>query len=81
MANLTLTVSENVLRRARVRAVEQGTSVNAVLGKYLERFAGPNPAEDALSTFEALADAIDTGSGHDGARWSRDELHDRPSLR
>ena len=81
MANLTLTVSENVLRRARVRALEQGTSVNAVLGEYLQRFAGPNPAEDALSTFETLADAIDAGSGHDGKRWSRDELYDRARLR
>ena len=81
MANLTLTVSQSVLRRARVRAVEQGTSVNAVLGEYLERYAGPNPAEDALATFDALADAIDAGSGHDGQRWSRDELHERARLR
>jgi hypothetical protein len=81
MANVTLTVSESVLRRARVRAVEQGTSVNAVLGEYLERYAGPNPAAEALASFSRLADALDAGSGPDGREWTRDELHDRATLR
>ncbi len=39
MANLTITVDEEVLRRARARALEQGTSVNAILAEHLARFA------------------------------------------
>ena len=31
MANLTLVIDEDVLRRARVRALQQGTSVNALV--------------------------------------------------
>jgi hypothetical protein len=81
MANVTLSVPDSVLRRARVRAVEQGTSVNAILGAFLEEFAGPNPAEEALTAFVRLADGLGAGSGSGGRRWTRDELHDRPNLR
>ena len=38
--NLTITVDDDVLRRARIRALEQGTSVNAVLREFLESYAG-----------------------------------------
>jgi tetratricopeptide (TPR) repeat protein len=39
MANLTIVIDDDVLRRARIRALEQGTSVNAILRGYLETFA------------------------------------------
>ena len=32
--NLTITVEDETLKRARVRALEENTSVNAVLRKY-----------------------------------------------
>jgi hypothetical protein len=40
MANLTITVDEQTLKRARMRALEEDTSVNAVLREYLEGYAG-----------------------------------------
>ena len=40
MANLTITVDEQVLKRARIRALEDDTSVNALLRDYLEVYAG-----------------------------------------
>jgi len=39
MANLTITVDEATLKRARMRALEEDTSVNAVLRAYLEQYA------------------------------------------
>ncbi|MBM3686893.1 MAG: hypothetical protein FJW85_07835 [Actinobacteria bacterium] len=39
MTNLTITVDEETLRRARIRALEEGSSVNAVLREYLSRYA------------------------------------------
>jgi len=39
-SNLTITVDEEALRRARVRALSHGTSVNALLRDYLEAYAG-----------------------------------------
>lgn len=81
MANLTVTVDERVLRRARIRALEQGTSVNAVLGEYLERYAGVDPAAAALAEFLDLTADVDAGSGPEGRTWRRDDLYDRPILR
>jgi predicted HicB family RNase H-like nuclease len=40
MANLTITVDEDVLKKARLRALQQGVSVNALLRDYLARYAG-----------------------------------------
>lgn len=40
MANLTIAVDDEVLLRARKRALDQGTSVNAVLREHLEACAG-----------------------------------------
>jgi hypothetical protein len=81
MANLTVTIGDNVIRRARVRALEQGTSVNALVAAYLERFAGPDPTGEALAAFLELADASRAGSGEGGRTWTRDGLYDRPILR
>ena len=40
MANLTITVDGETVKRARMRALEEGTSVNALLRDYLEDYAG-----------------------------------------
>jgi plasmid stability protein len=77
MTNLTLAVDEDVLRRARIRALEQGTSVNALLREYLGAFAaGQERREKAIADLLDLAARTTAGSG--GRRgWSRDDLHDR----
>lgn len=77
MTNLTLAVDEDVLRRARIRALEQGTSVNALLRDFLEAFAaGQERRERAVGELLDLAERTDSGSG--GQRgWSRDELYER----
>lgn len=76
MANLTITVDDEILRRARVRATEQDTSVNSILRDYLEAFAA------AGQTWEQAAEAIlristEARSGRGDRRWTRDELHER----
>ena len=76
MANLTLTLDDDVLRAARIRALEQGTSVNAVVRGYLEHYAGRADARSAIAGFLALADEAGASSGA-GRTWSRDELYDR----
>jgi hypothetical protein len=81
MANLTVTVDERVLRRARIRALEEGTSVNAVVGQYLERYAAADPNAAALTSFLELAGRLRGGSGPQGRTWRREDLYDRPSVR
>ncbi|MGE3595720.1 MAG: hypothetical protein AB7N70_09220 [Dehalococcoidia bacterium] len=74
MANLTIAVDDEVLLRARKRALDQGTSVNAVLRDYLEAYAGDRARRVALQRFLANAERSEARST--GA-WSRDELHER----
>jgi plasmid stability protein len=81
VANLTVVLDDEVLRRARIRAVERGTSVNAAVAEYLTSYAGSSRAADAMLAFIELADAAEAGSGPSGRTWTRDKLYDRPRLR
>lgn len=40
MTNLTITVDDEVLKRARIRALERGESVNQFLAQQLSEYAG-----------------------------------------
>lgn len=81
MANLTISIDDDVLRMARIRALEHRTSVNAILRDYLERYAGVGPTAVALAGFLELATASDASSGRGGRTWTRDEIHERTQLR
>lgn len=81
MANLTIAIDDQLLRLARMRALEDGTSVNAVLRAYLERYAGAGGADSVLRGFARLARESTATSGQVGRTWTRDELHDRTDLR
>jgi hypothetical protein len=81
MANLTIVIEERLLKQARARALEDGTSVNAVLRAYLERYAGIGDSNEALSAFARLAQQSPATSGEQGRTWKRDDVHDRSDLR
>jgi len=68
-------VDEDVLRRARVRALEQGTSVNALVRDYLARLVGISEAGQGITEFFAAVEGAGAESG--GRDWTRDDLHDR----
>ena len=74
--NLTITVDDEILRRARIRALEQGTSVNAVLREFLESYAGATTEADARDRLATLARSSEASSGAGGRRWTRSELYD-----
>jgi plasmid stability protein len=79
--NLTIVVDDGVLRRARIRALEQGTSVNAVLREFLESYAGAAPEAEARDRLAALARKSPASSGAGGRRWRRDELYEQRTAR
>lgn len=80
MTNVTITVNRDTLRRARTKALEQGTSVNAVLREFLDGYAGSSPAAQAVAEFLDIAARLDVRSTP-GETWTREELHDRAGLR
>lgn len=47
MSNLTISVADDLIRRARMRAIEQGTSLSAKVRDFLERYV--DEADDALN--------------------------------
>lgn len=76
MRNLTIVVDEETLRRARIRALDQGTSVNRVLSEFLEAYAGAPSSMSAVERALAIAQREDSGSGEGGRRWRRDDLYE-----
>ncbi len=80
MTNVTLAVDDEVLKRARIRALEQGTSVNAVIRDYLASYAGQDSRRAALDRVAAAAPESRASSGPEGRTWTREELHDRARL-
>jgi hypothetical protein len=73
--DVTFSVDDEVLLRARDRAEALGTSLNQLVREYLERIAGkPGPSEGAAE-FERLSD-LSHGDSH-GWQFNREELHAR----
>lgn len=77
MANLTLTLDDRVLLRARQRALEHGTSVNALVRGYLESYAGTDSSAAVGQRVVELAARASGSSGPDGRSWTRDDAHGR----
>jgi len=73
VANLTLSIDGETLRRARIRALEQGTSVNALIREYLQSIAG-NDRKAGIDRFLEIAATSETGSA--GTSWIREELYE-----
>jgi len=77
MQNLTITIDEESLRKARIRALEEGTSVNALLRDFVESYAGVRRAQrNVVREIVALSHRSHSRRGK--PTWSRDELHERP---
>lgn len=77
MANLTITVDEGTLKRARMRALEEDTSVNAILREYLKEYAGGRREQlEAARRILAASRGSASRSGPAGRRWTREELYE-----
>jgi hypothetical protein len=73
--NITLSVDEDLLRRARQVANAMGKSLNQLVREYLERLAGQDRATEDLEELRRLSAE---GAGRSrGWRFDRDELHER----
>jgi hypothetical protein len=80
MPNITVTVSEQTYRRARVRAAELDTSVSAVVARTLDEFASAGTSVEARKRrFDELRAMTPVLSA--GKRLSREDLYRRPSRR
>jgi len=71
--NVTLSIDEQLVARARKKAEAMGKSLNQLVRDYLQKLAGGDDPERSIEEFEQLS-----GRGHSrGWRFNRNEIHER----
>lgn len=71
--NVTLSIDEQLIGRARKKAEALGKSLNQMIRDYLKSVAGEDETEQDIEEFGRLS-----GKGHShGWRFNRDEIHER----
>jgi hypothetical protein len=80
MANLTIAIEDDILKKARVKAVQDGTSVNAVVREFLRGYTG-NGSGRLESAKRLIALAHESAAVVGPITWTREELHDRRAAR
>ena len=59
MSNLTLVIDDDLLRAARIKALQEGTSVNEVARQAIARYAGIAPkADDTMAQLRELSERM-----------------------
>lgn len=77
--NVTLSIDEELVQRARDLAARQGTSLNQMIRRLLEEATRANARDAVLADLEQLWDESEGDSR--GRSWTREELYDRAVLR
>jgi plasmid stability protein len=76
VARLTLAIDDDLLQRARKRALAQGTSVNAVVREMLASYADDGRVLEGRQRVAALARSSNAGRASSGRSWTREGLHE-----
>lgn len=80
--NLTVSIDNETLKRARRRAAAEETSVNAVVRDFLGTYAGEwQERREAMNQILELALNSTASSGPEGRAWTREDAYDREVLR
>jgi hypothetical protein len=72
--NVTLSIGEQLVARARKKAEALGKSLNQLVRDYLQTVAGGDDPERGIEEFERLSGRGDL----QGWRFNREEVHERP---
>ena len=76
MTNVTLSIDEEDLRQARVLALQQGSSLNAVIREFLESYIGRTKHFQDLT--ERIIQQAECSQYHgEGKKWTREQLYER----
>jgi len=71
--NVTLSIDEQLVARAREKAAAMGKSLNQLIRDYLQQLTGGDHADEWIAEFKRLS-----GKGNRrGWKFNRDELHER----
>ena len=75
MTNLTIALDEAIVKKARIRAIHEGTSVSAKVREFLANYAQEGGAQQ-LAAQSFIDSARRSGANEHGARWSRADAYD-----
>ncbi len=76
MANLTLKIDDDILKKARKLASRRKTSINAIVRRSLEEFVSSDLGlQTAISGLDAFYSRCKARIGDKA--WTRDEIHER----
>ena len=73
--NITLSIDEQVVARARRIAAVRGTSLNQMVRDYLDDLTRPG---DMQSVLDQLDSVWSESTGRSNGHWTREDLHERP---
>lgn len=82
MKNITVSIDEEIYRRARIKAAEQNSSVSALVRRFLVHLTTGESEDERRKRLqvETLAAIRAQQSFRAADRISRDELHDRHAI-
>jgi len=76
MANLSLKIDDQLLRKARRLAARRNISINAILREKLEELVSSDLSREA--TLKGIEGFFERSKARAGKKtWSRDEIHER----
>ena len=79
MANITLKIDYELLRKARELAMNKKTSINALVKAKIEEFVSKDQSRDAaLKGLDAFFTRSNARVGK--KTWTRDDIHERQDL-
>ena len=76
MTNVTLSIEEEDLKLARVIALQEGSSLNAVIREFVKAYIANN-SHYQEATQRILQQANGSRFNSNGRNWTRDELYER----
>ena len=76
--NLTLKLDEQLITKAKQKAVGEGKSLSSVVAEFLKKFCSPTSDFDSAKK-RAIA-RLKKGYDLGGGKFNREELYDRPSM-
>ena len=76
MNNVTLSIDENDLKQARILALQQGTSLNAIIRTFIKNYVNRNtPYQQITERLLQKSQQLTFDSGN--KKWTRDDLYER----
>ena len=76
MTNFTITLDEEDLKQARILALQQGTSLNAIIRNFIKELINHNQRYQHVTERILQKTEIST-LNRTGRKWTREELYER----